>query len=465
MFAIPKGYSTLIARHQATGAELPGMADVANIRVADLLLDEENPRLSQPNAGQRETLRAIAADEPRKIYKLADDIFENGVSPADLFIVVATKGAVPRYTVLEGNRRLCALKALESPDTLSGAVPSNILTALKKISARYLESPIDSVRCAVFKSRADAAHWLLLRHTGENEGAGIVPWGSDETARFVGQVRGTTEPYRQALDFAERSGQITRQDRENLNGTTFKRLIETPVVREKLGVTIKKRQLLVTGDAARAAKAIAWVVQDLINRNVSVGEVYDLKKRQKYARIIPATVVVKGSGPGTPASSAASRASSVGKPKEKKQRRRPIRDHLIPNDCVMSIQDQRIQDIERELRKLSLQEYPNAVGVLFRVFTELSTDWYINDQALSMPADPKLAHKLKSVGDDLLKRRKLNAQQVRPVRQAATSGSYLGPTITLMNNYVHNAAMHPAPGDLRSHWNSLQPFFSAIWSP
>ena len=441
------------------------MADWATIRVADLLLDEQNPRLSKPNEGQRETLRAIANEEPRKIQKLASDIFENGVNPADLFIVVATKGSIPRYTVLEGNRRLCALKALESPDALSGAVPANVLTALKKDSAKYLESPIDSVRCAVFKTRADAAHWLLLRHTGENEGAGIVPWGAEETARFVGQVRGTTEPYRQALDFAERAGLITRENRENLNVTTFKRLIETPVVREKLGVTIKKKQLLVTGDANRAAKAIAWVVNDLINRNVSVGQVYDLTKRQKYARAIPASVVVKGTGPGKPASSAADSTSSAAKSKGAKQKRRPVRDHLIPSNCVMSIQDPRIEDIERELRKLSLQEYPNAVGVLFRVFTELSVDWYIKDQALSMPAEPRLGHKLKAVGDDLVKRRRLTALQVKPVRQAATSGSYLGPTITLMHDYVHNAAMHPAPGDLRSHWNSLQPFFSAIWSP
>lgn len=108
------------------------MADVASIRVADLLIDEQNPRLSQPNRGQREALRAIASYQDRKLLKLAEDIFRNGVNPSDLFIVVPTKDVVPRYIVLEGNRRLCALKALEAPDALSGALPPQILTQLKK---------------------------------------------------------------------------------------------------------------------------------------------------------------------------------------------------------------------------------------------------------------------------------------------------------------------------------------------
>lgn len=98
------------------------MPSPTTVRVADLLVDEENPRLPTPNRGQREALRKIAEDQDRKLLKLAEDIVEHGINPAELFIVTATTEKPPRYIVLEGNRRICALKALEAPDIVSGAV-------------------------------------------------------------------------------------------------------------------------------------------------------------------------------------------------------------------------------------------------------------------------------------------------------------------------------------------------------
>jgi hypothetical protein len=128
---------------------------------------------------------------------------------------------------LRGNRRLCALKALEAPDQFSGAVSATTLTGLRKFSAQYLEEgPIETVRCVTFRDRREAQHWLALRHTGENEGAGIVPWDAEATSRFRAE-RGSSEPFRQALDFAEEAGHLTRQDRNSLHTTTFKRLIDT----------------------------------------------------------------------------------------------------------------------------------------------------------------------------------------------------------------------------------------------
>jgi len=437
------------------------MADERSIRVADLLVDEQNPRLPQPNTGQRVALRAIASHQDRKLLRLADDIVQNGINPSELFMVTPTKDNPPRYMVLEGNRRLCALKGLESPDVLSGAVPTATLTALKKLSALYLENPVDVVRCLIYKNRDEAKHWLSLRHTGENDGAGVVPWGPDEKSRFRNRALGESEAWREALDFLEAVGQLTHEVREKLHTSTFKRLVDTPAVREKLGIRVEKKQLLIAGDKSRVARVLAWVVRDLIDRQVSVGDLYKLEQRKRYAKKIPKTLAVKPEGSGVPPGSAKSARSGKRKPAA---RRRPTRDFLIPSDCVLQVYDARTKEIEGELRRLSLQSYTNAVAVLFRVFAELSVDWYIKDQALPLSANPKLGEKLRVVGEHLLQRKRIDSQQIKPVRQAAQQGSYMGASITLMNNYVHNAAMFPAAGDLRSHWNSLQPFFAAIWS-
>ena len=437
------------------------MPSPTTVRVADLLIDEANPRLPTPNRGQREAFRTIAQDQDRKLLKLAQDIVEYGINPAELFIVTATKEEPPRYTVLEGNRRICALKALEAPDILSGAVSPTTLSGLKKLSVSYLENQIETVPCIPFKTRRDAQHWLALKHTGENDGAGVVQWNADETARFRGMERGSMEPFRQALDFAQGVGRLSADVRSRLHTSTFKRLIDTPAVREKLGVTYRSGQLQIAADRDQVARAIAWVAKDIVDREVSVGEVYNIKQRQSYARKIPANVAVRPKGAGVPISALPDKATT----KTRRTRRKPIRDILIPYDCALTVHDLRSRDIEHELRKMSLQEFPNGVSVLFRVFIELSVDWYIQDQGIAGVTGGKLGERVRAAGEHLLKRRKLTNAQVRPVRQAAQKGSYLGPTVTLFNDYVHNAAMFPAPADLRSYWNSLQPFLQAIWSP
>ena len=148
------------------------MSETLEIQVSSLLFDEENPRLLNPNQGQREVLRALASNQGAKLRVLADDILTNGLDPSELMVVLGVENPEHRFVVLDGNRRLLALKVLENPDLIVGAVSTTVLNALRRSSQAYQQSPIDALPCVVVRDAEEARHWIELKHMENAEGQG-----------------------------------------------------------------------------------------------------------------------------------------------------------------------------------------------------------------------------------------------------------------------------------------------------
>jgi hypothetical protein len=314
--------------------------------------------------------------------------------------------------------------------------------------------------------REEARHWIELRHTGERDGAGIVRWNTEESERFSNRTGGK-ELHTQALDFLEREGLLTPEQRRSVPVTTLKRLLSAPDVREKMGVGHKDGTLKLLGPANEVAKALLHVVHELTTGKTKTGDVYSKEQRTEYAKNFPKRLVVRHSAEDGPALSSAGGSVAPKRPAAKRPKKIQVREResLIPRDCVLQVSDKRVRDIEVELRLLKLADFTNAISVLLRVFMELSTDAYIADNSLATTANDSLAKKFSLVADDLVKRKKLTKQQAVPVRRASQKDSFLAPSVTLMHQFVHNKHVFPGPGDLRASWDSLQPFVTAIWSP
>lgn len=436
------------------------MPEIKSISPADLMFDSTNPRLVESSGGQREIQRAIAENQQSKLAKLAADIVAEGVDPSTLPIVMPNKGQHRRYTVLEGNRRLAAIRSMEAPEAIVGTVGESVLRKIREASRDYLENPIQEMNCLVVKNRDEARHWIELRHTGENEGAGLVRWGSDESARFRTRS-GKYEPHSQAFDFLENQGMLTSAERSKVPATSIKRLLTSRDVRDKLGVDVVSGELRITGDTKKVARALKHIMDDFSRDKgeMKVGDIYTKEQRTAYAKNLPKSIVVKSTGASRKVATSSRRG---GKKKTVKKKRR--RDQLIPDDCQMNVTDERCSDIENELRVLRLDDHTNAIAVLFRVFLELSTDNYIDIYALNASSDDTLSKKMRTVLAHLLKHDKLTEAQARPVRRAVQKDSFLAPSVKLMHMYVHNQHVFPAPEDLRAHWNNLQRFITAMWS-
>ena len=337
-----------------------------------------------------------------------------------------------------------------------------MLRALKRLHAEYDPGANETVVCVVVNDRAEADHWIELKHTGYQDGAGPLRWGPDEGARFRARTGSPLGVDTQALNFLQSRGDITPEFRSSVPTTTFRRLLGTPEVREKLGLDWKNNTLVIIGKEAAVAKAVLYVANDLAERRITVRELDRKPDRVRYAEALPPEIIVPRM-----ASQPAKKAETT-----KKQRassttiRQRSRDRLIPGNAALNVTDSRIRDIENELKRLSLQQYPNAISVLFRVFLELSADAYI--EAATLPGvteDSFLGTKLQAVTADLVSKKKLARQQAKVVNRASQRDSYLGPSISGMHQYVHNKHLFPAPGDLRVDWDNLQPWFKAVTCP
>ena len=257
------------------------MAEVRQISFATILVDVENPRISQPSMGQREAIRAIAAEDeqaPRKLVALARHIVQNGLSPTEHMWVMPFKGKEERFVVLEGNRRFAALKGLENPDLFDGVISSSLLEALRRLNKQYIEAPAEEVSCVVFESREEADPWIQLKHDGELSGAGTVTWGSDEKSRYWARMRGAKhvplEIQTQALNFLENHGDLTAVERRKVPAASFKRLLETPVFREKMGVELDDGRLVALADQDSVARALTHTVGALISKKIRTKDIY-----------------------------------------------------------------------------------------------------------------------------------------------------------------------------------------------
>lgn len=149
----------------------------ARIRIDNLKFDKDNPRLPQKLIGNEKEADVIDYMlRNGNILELMKSIAETGYSDAEPLLVVQD-GADDKYTVVEGNRRLTAIKLLNNPE----------LAKVRKDSVREILSEAkvipEDVPVIVYDKREDILDYLGYRHI-----TGVKEWGPLEKARYLEQL-------------------------------------------------------------------------------------------------------------------------------------------------------------------------------------------------------------------------------------------------------------------------------------
>lgn len=457
--------------------------------VSSLLLDPENPRIppTEEDLPQDELLAELI--EHDQVYELAKQIATNGYYCDESLITAPRDG---RLVVVEGNRRLAALKALLSPD----AVPEEHRKKFRALSATIPRSMIKSVPVAIAPSRDIALPRIAEKHTRPL----LEQWKPAQQARFY---RSLLEEGKSAKDICENYGLTEGQLGDFLRMdilyqaacsldlpedvqkrvenprrfpiTNLERLMESQAGRNFLCVEPDPEHgFKGSVSPAEFKRGFAKVVSDVAEGIVTSRDLNDSYSIKKYLDKI------KSHKPDEENEGSFNLKNLIKKPqksvatptKQKGTKARRSTTKLIPSDLKCGVDNQRIHDVFNELRRLNVTDFPNAVAIMLRVLLELSVSHHIQRAGKT---NDLLAHhagrknrvdwhpSLRQQLDYMLQYMDLSLEPLeRKALSQFLSSTHTAFTLDSLDLFVHNKNVHPTEPELRAIWAKVEPLFRIV---
>jgi len=472
-------------------------------------LDQENVRFGGDIAqNQREAIELMMADpeDAKKILKLAEHIASHGLDPTELQL--ATPDEDGSFIVLEGNRRLTALKLLQKPDLCPD---ERLVKGFRLAQGKLSPNSLNEVECSVVPSRADGDMWVELKHTGQNGGVGRVNWDSDIRDERRARHSGIESIGRQIRNLIKDNPTIFSQeairDIFDIPVTTLTRLFSSKPAQEIFRFKVESKELIPLLGLEHIAPALEFAIDLFVHHGFNVNDVRSDEDRRRFVERIPNEIdpaklaeqtehhydtknqtdssgdIESTDAPhenkdrNSDRSGWTSTDSETNTPvSEKKTRAKSssrARKYLLP--WPLNIPNARINEIYRELRSnLEVDTCPNATAVLFRVFIEVSCDDFSQKQnQLGTPVtrddnqkpitdDDKLSAKIKAVTKHLADQGKIDKQHSKAISKRSNTHDAIG-SVDHFNQFVHGSASAPLPSELKDIAEEYKPMLLAIW--
>jgi len=464
--------------------------------VTSLSLDPLNPRLPEidKKLSQKELIEELIKHED--VYEIAKSISEDGYYPVERLICV--KEGNKKY-VVEGNRRLAALKLLISPESAPEREQKKYRTLSNSISS--LEQ-IKKVKVTIAPDRKSANHYIRNKHTSPT----IRPWKPIQQAKFYKNmiISGSTIADI-SKDYMVPVGEITENlqlldmyniacniklpddtkefvlDSRRFPVSTLQRAFQNQEIKKFLGIDFdSNKKLLGKINKEEFTKGYAKLVIDIVNGELDsriINTDKDVKNYLSKIKDYRPDLSQKGkfhindlvAGEIKPRI-----ISDSEKDKAKKKAKRST--SLIASDFRCTVENERIKSIFKELRKLKVEDYINSVAILLRVLLELSLAHYLDEtgkisevrkdlqkknpkKQYHVDYYPTLAELLdyilyvdNNIGD-------LNTQARKALMKLVSARGTIYDK-DFLDSFVHNKFVMPSEPQLRTFWEQLMPIFA-----
>jgi len=206
---------------------------------------------------------------------LAKDIVERG----DVFEPPLVWPSDSKFIVFDGNRRVTCLKLLSDPQR---APNIELQRFFAESASKWVGPMIDRIECQVEQDRERIDDILFRRHTGSQNGVGQSTWDDRMKANFVnrtgkGSGVSVADEIEKRLDAAN-----LLPGKKKIPRSTMNRLLSAEAFRNRLGFSLTKGKFEYTHDENIVLRALSWVADDLANKRLVLGDIWDIEGKRHY---------------------------------------------------------------------------------------------------------------------------------------------------------------------------------------
>lgn len=458
------------------------------LSVASLHLDEKNPRLGRETLARapREIIRYLF--EHDKAMDVAQSIATRGFFPNEPLLAIKEQG---KLIVVEGNRRLAALKTLREPGLLDGAMGRQMERLSKRVAS--LED-LGKVPVTIAPNRKATDRQIAGRHIGTP----VLAWEAENRASFIldklaegysndslldelGFTLADIQKARQTRAVADMARSLDLEDevKAKLDNprakifTTLERVFDSTVGREHLKVEPDSnhgiRGVTTKGEFVRAFKKLVTDValgkqsSRTLNSNEDIDSYFkswkpEERAEKKRGAFVPSDVIAGKSVASPPGGVV---------PVAPKRSKQPFKT-VLPRSLKIRFGNERLADIRGELTSLKREKYPNAGAVLLRTFFELAALEYLERVGELDKIIERLGRKknlqfgvptMKQMVPSLIKiaKAKLPAGEGHTVEKAIQYNASAPFTLSDMHAFVHQPGNMPNDRDIMQFWLRTEP--------
>lgn len=463
--------------------------DSAN--VLTLLIDHQNPRFShnKEHLSQNELINEMI--NKYKIYDLAKSIANDGYFPDKNLVIVKEKG---KSFVIEGNRRLSALKCLLNPDIISEKNKEKFI----KLGAQIEKSFINKVSVIIAPSREAANPIVFKEHTGNT----AMPWSRIMQAEFYMRqinngvsIEDLEQEYHRSrseinkflklhymynvaksLTYDKPEIQQKVEDKQKFPASVLERIYDSSTMKDFLGISFDgKGNLKGRKNKESFEKAYKKIITDIVEEIVDTRTLNKEDDVKIYAKSID-KFKPKKSGQFAYSDFIISKedAEVDGSPSKKPRKTTRQAAGIIPTGLPFSLKSSsNLQKHFTELRKLPVKVYPNSSAAMLRIFLDKSLRMYLKKSGVKkIEKKEKRVNKNIKLADatlgeiiDYLTSRKVNIiddSNVKKSLKKFKNSRDSSISLSALNSIAHNEEFSLTETEVRHIWPNLEGLFKII---